>query len=136
MDNHNPGLTLSELREANIARCPLFKNAKGEYQHSGRDWAPNDWMVATTGELGEAANVMKKVRRGDFSMDEARPKLTQEFADVLIYLDMMAASCGVDLGAAVTQTFNAKSRQMELPIFLPEHGSGPAKDCPFSPEPQ
>jgi NTP pyrophosphatase (non-canonical NTP hydrolase) len=116
------GLTFKALRAANAARCPMFKNAKGETQHSGRDWSPNDWGIATGGELGEAMNVMKKVRRGDMTLEEARPKLAQEFADVLIYLDMLANACGVDLGEAVMETFNAKSRQLELPLFITETG--------------
>jgi len=116
------GLTFNALRAANGARCPMFKNAKGETQHSGRDWSPNDWAVATGGEMGEAMNVLKKVRRGDMTMTEARPKLAQEFADVVIYLDMLANGCGVDLGSAVMETFNAKSRQLELPLFITETG--------------
>lgn len=118
----NRGLTFKALRSANTARCPLFKNAKGETQHSGRDWSPNDWMVSTFGELGEAANVMKKVRRGDFTMHEARPKLAQEFADTIIYLDMLAAECGINLSEAIMETFNAKSAQLELPLFITEDG--------------
>lgn len=116
------GLTFKALRAANLARCPLFKNAKGELQHSGRDWSPNDWMVAVTGELGEAANVMKKVRRGDMAIAEARDKLAQELSDVVIYLDMLAASCDVNLGKAVMETFNAKSDQLELDLYITETG--------------
>jgi NTP pyrophosphatase (non-canonical NTP hydrolase) len=66
-------------------------------------------MTACVGELGEAANVLKKVRRGDLTLDEARPKLTMEFADVVIYLDIMTKQAGIDLGQAVMETFNAKS---------------------------
>lgn len=122
------GLTFRSLRAANMARCPLFKNAKGELQHSGRDWSPNDWMVATFGELGEAANVMKKVRRGDMTFAEARPKLAQEFSDVVIYLDFLANECGVDLGEAIMTTFNAKSDQLELPLYITE--AGPVRERP------
>lgn len=115
-------LSFAALRVANRVRCPMFKNAKGETQHSGSDWSPNDWMVATFGELGEAANVMKKVRRGDMTLAEARPKLAQEFSDVIIYLDMLADECGVNLSEAVMETFNAKSDQLELPLYLTEDG--------------
>lgn len=106
------GLTFNTLRGGNIARLPEFKNNKGEVAHSqadGSDWSLNDWMTACVGELGEAANVLKKVRRGDLTLDEARSKLTMEFADVVIYLDIMAKQAGIDLGEAVTETFNAKS---------------------------
>lgn len=120
--NHANGLTFNALRAANTARCPMFKNAKGETQHSGRDWSPNDWMVATGGELGEAMNVMKKVRRGDMTLGEARPKLAREFSDVVIYLDMLARECGVNLGEAISETFNAKSLQLELDLYITDTG--------------
>lgn len=106
------GLTFNTLREANKARLPEFRNNKGELAHSsaeGTDWSLNDWMTALTGEVGEAANVLKKVRRGDLTLEEARPKLIQEFADVVIYLDILAKQAGINLGEAVMDTFNAKS---------------------------
>jgi NTP pyrophosphatase (non-canonical NTP hydrolase) len=106
------GLTFNTLRRGGLARLPEFKNNKGEAAHDkadGSDWSLNDWAVAVTGELGESCNVLKKVRRGDLTLDEARPMLTQEFADVVIYMDLLAAQCGIDLGQAVMETFNAKS---------------------------
>lgn len=190
-------LRFDALTAANAARCPLFKNAQGETQHSGADWSIDDWFVATIGELGETANVMKKIRRGDFkSLDYIRHKLAAEFADVMIYADMLIAETKVigifrqvdfglfrktnvekekwatphlpafrmgmtmkflgrawsaynqdrkdlfasrmrqfltwldltahaydiDLGRAVMGTFNAKSKQLRLPIFLMEDG--------------
>jgi len=106
------GLTFNTLRGGNTARLPEFRNNLGETAHAlkdGSDWSLNDWMVAVTGELGEAANVLKKVRRGDLTLEEARPMLRQEFADVVIYLDLLSQRAGVDLGEAVIETFNAKS---------------------------
>lgn len=114
-------LTFAALRGANIARGAMFKNAKGETINH-EDWSPNDWMVATFGELGEAAHVMKKLRRGDFTLAEARTRLAQEYADVVIYLDMMAYHTGIDLGEAIIRTFNAKSDQLELPLHLTADG--------------
>lgn len=106
------GLTFNTLRGGNEARLPEFKNRKGETAHSeadGSDWSPNDWMVALVGEVGEAANVMKKIRRGDMTLEEALPKLRQEYADAAIYLDLLAKRVGIDLGEAIIETFNAKS---------------------------
>lgn len=106
------GLTFNTLRNGNIARLPEFRNNKDEVAHTktdGSDWSLNDWMVAIVGELGEAANVLKKIRRGDLTLDEARPMLTQEFADVNIYLDLLSKQAGINLGQAVMDTFNAKS---------------------------
>ena len=106
------GLSFNTLRHANAARLPEFKNNLGEAAHDkpdGTDWSLNDWMTAVVGELGESANVLKKVRRGDLTLEEALPLLTQEFADVVIYMDLLAQRAGIDLGQAVMDTFNAKS---------------------------
>lgn len=106
------GLTFNTLRGGNIARLPEFRNNKGDVAHAkadGSDWSLNDWMTTCVGELGESANILKKVRRGDLTLEEARPKLKMEFADVVIYLDIMAKQAGINLGEAVMETFNAKS---------------------------
>jgi len=42
-------------------------------------------LLATLGELGEAANITKKVIRGDFSFAEAKERIGEEVIDVLIY---------------------------------------------------
>ena len=58
------GLTFNALRGANRARLPQFKNGKGEPAHSkpdGSDWCLAQWCNAVTGELGEAANLIKKI---------------------------------------------------------------------------
>lgn len=112
------GLTFNSLRGANEARLPEFRNSKGELAHTSDPWSLNDWMTAITGELGEAANVLKKVRRGDLTLEEARPKLMQEFSDVVIYLDILAKQAGIDLGEAVMHTFNAKSAQVGSRVYL------------------
>jgi NTP pyrophosphatase (non-canonical NTP hydrolase) len=109
------GLSFNTLRAANEARLPEFKNKNGDVAHDladGSDWSLNDWAVAATGELGESCNVLKKVRRGDLTLEEARPKLEQEFADVIIYMDLLAKRAGINLGEAVMNTFNAKSVQV------------------------
>lgn len=62
------GLTFNTLRQANKARLPTFKNAKGERAHStddGSDWSPAQWLQALVGEVGEFANLRKKYERGD-----------------------------------------------------------------------
>src|SRR5262249_44655441 len=93
-------LTLETLRRPNIMRIPVFKNAKGEPAHSqpdGSDWSLPEWCNAVTGELGELANLLKKVQRGDKTLDEAREDIGKELADVLTYLDILAFRAGVNL---------------------------------------
>lgn len=115
------GLSLNALRGANVARLPTFKNSKGEPAHSepdGSDWALSTWSNAVLGELGEAANLIKKVERGDISLEDARPELAKEFADVLTYLDILAFRAGVLLGQATVEKFNEVSRGVGSPVRL------------------
>lgn len=114
-------ISFKTLRLANIYRLPLFKNGKGEPAHfepDGSDWSLGEWICAVTGELGELANVIKKVRRGDLSMAEARPAISKEIADVQIYLDILAMRCGVQLDEAVPAKFNEVSRRVGAPVFI------------------
>lgn len=82
---HDNGLSFATLRAANLQRLPQFKNAKGERSHptdDGSDWTPAEWLQAVVGELGEAANVMKKIRRGDMSAADVVKRLVEERWDV------------------------------------------------------
>jgi len=99
-------LTFEVLRNACIARPPTFKNAKGEPAHSKPDGS---------------------VFRGDMSLDEARPALAKELADIQIYLDLLALQCGIDLGQATMEKFNEVSRRVGSPILIINgHGLGNA----------
>lgn len=105
-------LTFDQLRRANTARLPQFKNSKGHPAHSepdGSDWCLAQWCNAVCGELGEAANIIKKVYRGDLSLDEARESLAKEFADIVTYLDILAMRAGIDLAQATATKFNEVS---------------------------
>ena len=115
------GLTFNTLRKANLKRLPMFKDAKGRTCHSkedGSDWPPALWLQAVVGELGEYANLRKKVERGDMTMDEARPLLADELADVVIYLDILAHQLGVDLGNAVMEKWNRTSDKVGAPLYI------------------
>ena len=91
---------LAALREANIQRLPLFKNRRGESYHNstdGDEWTIEQWMNAVIGELGEAANIIKKIDRQDMTVDEARDMLADELADVMCYFDIYAYRRGCSL---------------------------------------
>ena len=120
---HRParGLDLAVLREANIVRLPLFKNAKGERAHSkidGSDWSRGEWMCALVGEVGELANLLKKVQRGDMTLSEAHGAIANELADVQTYLDILAFQCGVDLAGATIRKWNEVSHRVNCPIRI------------------
>lgn len=118
-------ITFDSLRAANTARLPQFKNAKGEPAHTradGSDWSLNDWMTAVAGEVGEAANLLKKIRRGDVSLAETKEKLEAEFADIVTYLDILAMQCDIDLGDAVRRKFNTISARIGVNVTMMTDG--------------
>lgn len=104
-------LAFADLRGPNVERCD-------EYFKSCADWTFSDWMMAMTGEQGELANLLKKIRRGDFTLEEKREEVAKEIADVAIYLDLLAAKLGIDLGKAVREKFNEVSDRRDCPIKL------------------
>lgn len=125
------GLSFNALRHANELRLPQFKNRLGEAAHSepdGSDWALSAWANATFGEMGElvemfgvfgrAANRIKKIERGDITLEEARADLGKEFADVVTYLDILAMRAGINLGEATLDKFNAVSKRVGSDVRL------------------
>lgn len=123
MNTQSHGLSFKALRVANTARLPEFKNRKGQPAHQapdGSDWTLGEWMNAVAGELGEAANIIKKVRRGDMTLDEARGALAEELADVITYLDITAMQAGIDLGQATIDKFNKVSERVGSSVQIVE----------------
>lgn len=112
-------LTFEQFAKHNRARCESLSG----FNHKLDSWSLSDWMTATMGELGEAANVAKKLNRirdgipgNKLSEPELQVMLKNEIADVFIYLDLMAQSQGINLEEAVRDAFNAKSRELGCPI--------------------
>jgi NTP pyrophosphatase (non-canonical NTP hydrolase) len=76
-------------------------------------------MVAVLGELGEAANVLKKLNRvrdgipgNKETPEQLREKFASELADAYVYLDLLCQSYEIDLEAIVNKVFDAKSEQI------------------------
>lgn len=108
-------MTFQEFSVINRKRC----EAANGFNHRLHDWSLSDWFTATLGELGEAANVAKKLNRvrdgingNKETPEELQKKLRNEVADVFIYLDLLAQSAGFILGDVVMETFEAKSQQI------------------------
>ena len=76
------GLTFNTLRGGNVARLPHPKYKECE------TWSNSQWFQAIVGEIGEYANLMKKVERGDIALNEARKKIGKELADAICYIDI------------------------------------------------
>ncbi|UZE47934.1 MazG-like family protein [Rhodopseudomonas sp. P2A-2r] len=114
-------MTFREFSAANLDRC---QSPQG-FNHPLQGWSTSDWMTATLGELGEAANVVKKLNRyrdgvpgNKVSEAELRDQLRKELGDVFVYLDLLAQSCGFTIADAAAEVFNAKSAEIGYPVQL------------------
>lgn len=113
---------LEEFSHRNRMRC---EHPQG-FNHYLLDWTLSDWMTALMGELGEAANVVKKLNRcrddirgNAVSEEDLKKYLEQELADTFIYLDLTAQRAGINLAEAVKSAFNAKSDMLGCEIKIP-----------------
>jgi NTP pyrophosphatase (non-canonical NTP hydrolase) len=104
-------LDLHEFRKVNVARC-------NEVFDSLESWSPQDWACAAAGEMGELCNLIKKMRRGESVPSQ---DLADELADVVCYVDLLAARLGIDLCAAIIHKFDEVSRKRGAKIFLSDH---------------
>ena len=119
--NGGADLSFAALRSVNLARCARW------HPRGLSEWSLSDWGVATAGEMGEALNVVKKLNRerdgiagNTATTADLLADLADELADVAIYLDIMAASEGIDLAAAIARKFNRTSVKVGFPERLPE----------------
>lgn len=108
-------MTFHEFSKINRRRC----EAPNGFNHNISSWSRSDWFTAIMGELGEAANVAKKLNRirdgipgNEESAAELKEKLKSELADTFIYLDLLAQAMGFVLDDVVMKTFDAKSKQI------------------------
>ncbi len=106
-------LTFAEVLHANRVRCRRWHDADSE------PWTGADWSNAMCGEAGEAANVVKKLRRHetrtsspmDPPEDVLRTMLADEIADTFLYLALLADHYGVDMPSAIVSKFNRVSER-------------------------
>lgn len=86
-----------------------------DQRHSNKDEIETSWgdkvsqsnvhllehsLVCLVGEIGEFANVLKKVVRGDVSYENATPLLQEEITDAFIYLIKICNQMEIDLPAS------------------------------------
>lgn len=114
-------ITFREFSDANRERC---ESPQG-FNHSLGSWDTSDWFVAMVGELGEAANVAKKLNRvrdgipgNKETPDQLKDKLRRELGDVFVYPDLMAQAHGFNIADAAVEVFNSKSVEIGYPKTL------------------
>lgn len=114
-------MNLDEFDKANRERC----ESPAGFDHKLDSWSLSDWITACVGELGEAANIVKKLNRvrdgipGNKETEaELKAKLARELADTFIYLSLAAQRAGVRLSEAIPEVFDAKSEEIGYPIRI------------------
>jgi len=107
------GLTFNTLRQANVLRA-----SKAEAYNECEKWGHAQWMQALVGEVGELANFLKKVDRGDFLIESISEDIANELADIQTYLDLLANHLNVDLGEATASKFNKVSKRIGADVFI------------------
>ena len=115
------GLSFEEFSRINRQRC----ESEEGFKHKLNSWSTSDWFLALLGELGEAANVAKKLNRyrdgipgNKISKEDLERQLRNELGDSFVYLDLLAQSLGVAIGEAARDVFNSKSEEIGCPIRM------------------
>jgi NTP pyrophosphatase (non-canonical NTP hydrolase) len=105
-------LRFDKFNKINTKRCETV-------YHKINDWSPSDWGNALAGEVGEACNFIKKLRRleglSGAKINKKRKRLKEalakELGDIFHYLDLTATRLDIDLGKAVVDKFNEVSKR-------------------------
>ena len=107
-------MTMEELRAANHERHVEWANgAEVPLAFRGLELA---------GEAGEACNELKKLERLRLGMVGGKSELqgiTEELADVIVCVDLIAMDLGIDMAQAVRAKFNKTSEKYGLATRLP-----------------
>jgi NTP pyrophosphatase (non-canonical NTP hydrolase) len=113
-------LSLRAVIDTNRERCARW-HAEGE------PWTGADWSNAMCGEAGEAANVVKKLRRHEtgavqsYNTPDAavlRSRLGEEIADTILYALLLADHYGIDVPVHLVGKFNRVSMAQDFPERL------------------
>jgi NTP pyrophosphatase (non-canonical NTP hydrolase) len=114
-------MTFGEFSAANRERS---ESPQG-FNHPLDGWSASDWVTALVGELGEAANVIKKLNRvrdgvpgNKQTEQELRDQLRKELGDTFLYLDLLCQSLGFNIAEAAVEVFNSKSIEIGYPKVL------------------
>jgi NTP pyrophosphatase (non-canonical NTP hydrolase) len=110
------GMSFEQFQLINIERCEnAFPQCK--------EWTLNDWATALTGEVGEMCNLLKKVKRGDFPLEEVKDKIASEISDIITYADLLMSIIGADTEEELVKKFNEVSERVGYTQFVTTGGT-------------
>lgn len=118
---------LDNFRASNRERCI---DSQG-FDQLIEEWSANDWLVAVAGELGELANLAKKLRRLECGIPGNHPhenyeflksRMAEEVADTLTYLCLFCERVNIDISKSTVSKFNEVSRRIGFPAMMDHTG--------------
>lgn len=98
-------MTFNEFQKMNQHRSDEIFHSKGD------PWPIQNWALAIAGESGEMCNLIKKVLRGNFTLEEKRQEILKELADIICYCDLAMSNLNADTGQEVLKKFNEVSKR-------------------------
>lgn len=130
---------MTTFDDLTFAALSAVNRSRVERWHPGfpaDGWTGSDWSNAAAGEMGEACNIVKKLRRAEAAQPAALDPapadlvgmLATEIADTIIYLDLLAQYYNIHLPAAIVDKFNFVSEREGFPERLPG-GPGEVRDA-------
>lgn len=108
-------LNFTEFQNANEERC-----VKG-FNHKLDGWSLLEWSGAMAGEVGEACNKAKKLKRFDGNLKgnklsdnqhDLKDAFAGEIADAIIYGFLCLSSAGYNAEEIIRDIFNRKSEEI------------------------
>lgn len=81
-------------------------------------------LLSLAGEVGEAANIAKKIIRGDFSLTDKKGDLEEEIADIFIYLLKLSYQLDISLEDAYMKKMKKNWERFEKYENKTEVGAG------------
>lgn len=115
-----PGNNLRVIRATNLQRSLHW------HPNGPQSWRLSQWSNAAAGEMGELCNVIKKMERvmeglnwsNSIPIEQLTHMAKLEIGDVILYLDLLAASLTLNLSDCIRDTFNRVSVRENKPERL------------------
>lgn len=101
-------MNFTDFQELNARRC---REHFHELTVLGK-WELADWCLAIAGEAGELCNEVKKVKRGDSSLEARRGAFLAELADVMTYCDLAISSLAAKTDEVIGEKFDVVSARV------------------------
>lgn len=114
-------LTFNKFQQQNEVRCV------NGFGHNLNDWSLMEWGAATAGEIGEACNKAKKLKRivqnikgnkeGE-NFKNLSDAMAREIADSIVYSFLWLSAAGYNAEEVVRSVFNSKSDEIGSDIKI------------------